>query len=208
MKKFYDEVPFSKDYNYESLTTKEITWVMRYINKRDKIVKKSVVNAVLAAVAVVAIAVLVILNTVFVIDWRTIADMDYTVWPIGNHIISICLIIYIAFCFIKIAADTKKKKDKDETVLIAKGKIAGFKELHVVPDKWHSEGIKVMMTVSVSENDALPDFDITYPYRILYKEMVVGDDIIVLSFPQRSFVQGRYRFLYGPWEEKKSELTG
>ena len=75
--------------------------------------------------------------------------------------------------------------------------------MHVVPDYLHYDGTKIMMTVAVSENEVLPDLDITN-YKNIYKEMVIGDDIIILSFPQHNEYWERYRVLYGPWENAKS----
>ena len=80
----------------------------------------------------------------------------------------------------------KKENQKSYKFLIAKGKIVKINDEKVKPDNpWHPDGIKTTVTVAVSENEKLPDFDVTvFTYEQGYRELLaVGESIVVLSFP-------------------------
>lgn len=205
MGKFYDEVPFSKNYNFDELTGKEASWVMKNLNARMKMNRVDVLWGGVWAIVFVLGAVLM----AWFVIYETRAhgpDDEYRDLP-GLIIHGVYyLVAFVGFALIGIGifkASVKNRK-VDDDILIAKGKIAGFKEVHVVPDDlWHRDGIKVLMTVCVSENEVLPDFDFTC-YINLYKQMRAGDDIVIISFPRHDDPMFRYSFWYEPWTEENN----
>lgn len=196
-KKIYDEVPFSRDYNYDKLTTDEANRVIKTLDGQKQHDKKYTAETVVKFTLLSVLCVLSLYILIFVFDWSEITNIYDNINLILYAGFKIFLSVLFISIFIKEIIIAAKSKKESNRFLIAKGNIVSVNETNIKPDFFHDDGIKVDLTVSVSDNETLPPFDITL-YRNLCEYIVIGDPIIIIYFPKGPY----YIYLYEPWYEK------
>ncbi len=210
-----DEVPFSKDYNVDSLTDWETQEILDAVNSWDKDHKKRIIHIAVWTILLAIFLGFILWNLIFTVDWRTVLSSDFSFrnsWyeqRLFYNIVFLCAAIVFG---IKTFFLWKKELRNSYKFLIAKGKIVKINDEKVKPDEiWHRDGIKTTVTVAVSENEKLPDFDVTiFTYEQGYRELLaVGESIVVLSFPA-AYDYGDKKidrlYFYKPWIDfEKSE---
>ena len=199
-KRLYDEVPFSRDYNYDKLTGREAGWALKVINGKKRDDYKCIVSIVLKRTLLLIVCFLCIYVTIFVLDLRETTEHfsnPLGSWVISRKNFSIFVNVTTAVFCVKEIVFWIKFRNVHRRFLIAKGNIANVRETNVEPDVFHNDGVKVTLTVAVSDNEALPPLDITY-FRHFCDDIVIGDPIIVIYFPK----QPCYLYLYKPWIDR------
>ena len=196
-KNLYNEVPFSIDYNYDKLTSSEASEVFLTINNMKN---RNFVGTVVKYILLLIIPVIGIYLTIFAVDWTEILSYsDYS-----GKLKVILNIIFIMFIDIlgvslwvrEIIFNVKFRKIYNK-FLIAKGNIIDVQKTDIQPDYFHPDGVKALLTVAISDSEALPPFDISLHQ---YDDVVIGDSIIIISFPK---ISARvYAYLYQPWEQR------
>lgn len=195
----YDEVPFSRDYNYDKLTNSEASQVLNIINGDRRHNYKYIVGTVVKYTLLLLVSFIGIYITIFVIDWKEIFSSSVSLKVILEKIFTMFIhILIVSFCVKELIFGVKFRKVYNK-FLIAKGNVADVQKINVKPDDFHPNGIKVLLTVAVSDSEALPPFDISLRP---YDDVIIGDSIIIISFPGAPARTPFYSYLYQPWEQR------
>lgn len=196
MKKIlYDEVPFSRDYNYDKLTNSEASEVFLTINEKKQDDYKYIAGTVVKCTLLFIVCSLSIYVTIFVLDWHNIIE-QFSTPPYSRVVYQKIFSVFINFTTLSFCIKEIKFWIKFRTVhrkfLIAKGNIADVQKNNIRPDVFHPDGVKALLTVAVSDSEALPPLDVSL-YR--YDDVIIGDSIIIIYFPKEPI----HIYLYEPW---------
>ena len=194
-KRLYDEIPFSRDYNYDKITNNEASEVFLAINEKRQDDHKYIAGVVVKCTLLLIVCSLSIYVTIFVLDWNEIIERFSDIpnsWVIYRKIFSIFLnVLLVSFCAKEIIFWVKFR-NIHRKFLIAKGDIVDIQKNNIKPDVFHPNGVKALLTVAVSDEEKLPPFDISlHPYD----NVIIGDSIIIIYFPKEPI----YMYLYKPW---------
>ena len=84
-----DEVPFSKDYNVDSLTAWETQEILDVITSEDKDDKKYLINIAVYTILFAVFAGLFLWGVLFALDWQMILNLDHNSMFIINIVTGI-----------------------------------------------------------------------------------------------------------------------
>ena len=194
-KKLYDEVPFSKDYNYDELTESEASEIFLTIKEKKRRDRKFAAGEIVKFTVLLMVCIMSICITIFVLDWRELAMAAGTLKLILFIAYRLFInIMVISLCAHEITDSIRFRRVINSRFLIAKGTIADIQKEDVDPDFFHPDGIKALLTVAVSDKEKLSPFDISLHS---YDDVVIGDRIVIIYFPNELM----RIYLYEPWNK-------
>lgn len=193
MKKIFDEIPFSKDYNYDKLTDEETAELVKRLSLTKKGSKAYLAKAITKTVLQIVMLCVLIFSFIFFIDWSDSSDNLFYI--IERTVLAVFVVGIGIWCCAEDVKFIRRYGKENETFLIAKGTVVKIREEHIKPDYWHDDGTKRLVTVAVSETEVLPEFDMSFYLTCFKKELSAGDSLVIISYPKRANIVSRYDYL-------------